>query len=233
MSKQTVFNTIKKYTSEFFLIFISVVLAFALSEWSSNKGEKVSEDKLLLEIKNGIQTDYADFESNKNMHQISNYGVKTLRKWANQESINQDSLGLYYFVIFRNYSPIINKTGYESLKIANLKTITDDSLRFQIIKLYEYHYNIIEQLENHNEEMQDFKNYFALTNKLISKYLVFGENGKLQQLKPSTLSADDKNELLSYLWRMELTKKFKIQRYGEVMSQINQLNTAIDKEIKK
>ncbi len=106
------------------------------------------------------------------------------------------------------------------------------SLRFQIIKLYDYHYNIIEQLENGNEEMQEFKTYFSSVNKLLTPYMTFDENGKLKNLNKAGLSEVQKNELLSYLWRMELTKSFKIKRYGEIIDEIVKLNKSIMNEIK-
>ena len=213
------------------MIFISVIIAFALTEWSSNQGEKVSETKILIEIKNGIESDLKDFESNLKMHQLSNNGVRSLRNWANNADVNQDSLKLHYYVVYRNYSPIINKTGYESLKETSLKIISNDSLRFQIIKLYDYHYNILEQLENKNEEMQDFKTYFSPINKILTPYMIFDDKGSLKTLKRATLSAHQKNELFSYLWRMELTKNFKIKRYGEVISEITNLSKSIKTEL--
>lgn len=209
-----------------------MILAFALTEWSANRGEKVSENKILGEIKNGIKSDYKDFESNLKMHKISKSGVGELRKWVNNQEINNDSIPVYYFLVFRNYSPIINKTGYESLKGTNLKTISNDSLRFQIIKLYDYHYNIIEQLENHNEEMQDFKNYFAPINEILSPYMNFDEKGILTGLNPANLSSTQKKELLSYLWRLEITKMFKILRYEQVLKEIETLEKSLDKELK-
>ena len=232
MSKEKLLNILKKYSTEFALIFISVILAFALTEWSSNRGEKISENKILSEIKNGINSDYKDFESNLKMHKISKAGVRELRKWANNKEVNNDSIPVYYYLVFRNYSPIINKTGYESLKETNLKTISNDSLRFQIIKLYDYHYNIIEQLENHNEEMQDFKTYFASTNKILTPYMNFDEKGNLKNLQKANLSEVEKKELLSYLWRLELTKMFKILRYEQVLTEIKNLDESLNTDLK-
>ncbi|MEG0931324.1 hypothetical protein [Algoriella sp.] len=232
MFKEKFLNILKKYSTEFALIFISVILAFALTEWSSNRGEKISETKILSEIKNGINLDYKDFESNLKMHKISKAGVRELRKWVNNEEINNDSIPVYYYLVFRNYSPIINKTGYESLKETSLKTISNDSLRFQIIKLYDYHYNIIEQLENHNEEMQDFETYFALVNKILTPYMSFDEKGNLKNLQKANLSEVEKKELLSYLWRLELTKMFKIFRYEQVLTEIKNLDKSLNAELK-
>lgn len=232
MFKEKILMQIKKYLSDFALIFISVILAFGLTEWSSNKGEKISENKLLIEIKNGIDSDLKDFEANLKMHKLSKDGVRALRNWTNNNPVNQDSLNFYYYIIFRNYSPIINKTGYESLKQINLKIISNDSLRFQIIKLYDFHYNILEQLENKNEEMQDFKTYFSPINSILTPYMIFDDKGNLKTFKKADFTVNQKKELLSYLWRMELTKKFKIIRYSEVIKEIGSLNKSITKEIK-
>lgn len=221
----------KKYFADFALIFVSVLLAFMLTEWSSGKGERISETKILTEIKNGINSDLSDFKSNLMMHKFGQTGVTELRNWANNNSYNRDSIPLFYFVLFRNYSPIINKTGYESLKSTNLKTISNDSLRFQIIKLYDFHYNILEQIENENDEMEDFKTYFQPVNSILSPYMVFEESGKLKTLQEAVLSKNQKNELLSYLWRMELTKKFKIMRYTQVIEEIRKLNASIEQEL--
>jgi hypothetical protein len=233
MFKEKVYDMLKKYSSEFILTFVSVIIAFTLTEWSSNQGEKISETKIIFEIKNGINTDLKDLQANIDNYKISSRAIHVIRNWLNQKEIPQDSVGLYYYVLFRNFSPIINKTGYESLKETNLKTITNDSLRFQIITLYDYHYKIIEKLEDNIEEMQDFKNYFAPVNNILHQYMVFSENGKITKLNPSGgISESHKKEILSYLWRMENNRRFKLLRYEGVMKAIHNLNKNIDRELK-
>ncbi|UHO38875.1 hypothetical protein H5J24_01425 [Chryseobacterium capnotolerans] len=234
MSRERVISTLKKYFTDFVLIFISVILAFILTEWSANQGEKVSQSKILTEIHNGLQSDTKDFKANRDNHKISIRGVQVFRNWTSGKPVPQDSIALYYYALFRNYTPIINKTGYESLKANNLKTITNDSLRFGIISLYDYHYQIIEKLENSNSEMQDFTNYFKATNDIIHPYLIFDEKGNTKGLQLThKLSENQKKELMSYFWRMELNKKFKVMRYNEVIKKQNELQKSISEELKK
>jgi hypothetical protein len=223
---------LRKYLPEFLLIFISVLLAFFLTEWSARQGDHDSEQKILLEIRRGIFTDSLDFSSNINGHKYSIRGIKMIRNWANNLPYPIDSFTSLYSIAFRNYSPIINKTGYESLKQTNLKTLSNDSLRFQIIKLYEYHYNIIEQIENVNAELQDFKNHFETINTLLSPYMIFDEKGNLLYLKQSTLSKAQKNLLLSLLWRIEINKSFKLIRYKSAIDEMNKLSNTLDREMK-
>jgi len=102
----------------------------------------------------------------------------------NGKEVSQDSIGLYYTALFRDYIPIINKSAYESLKANNLKTVTNDSLRLQIIELYDYYYSIIEALEYSVPEMQSFDNYFSEVNKMLTPYMEFDkETGNLIAVK--------------------------------------------------
>jgi hypothetical protein len=62
------------------------------------------------------------------------------RDLIKNKPISQDSIEIFYISLFRDYTPLINRSGYESLKESGLKTITNDSLRLQIITLYDYYY---------------------------------------------------------------------------------------------
>jgi len=229
MSKFT--DNIKKYTSEFILIFISVILAFAMTEWSNSRGEKLSEDKLLTEIRNGIRKDLEDFSNNVNGNKMSLRSAAVMRSWLNKEEVPQDSIAIYYSILFRNYAPIINKSGYESLKATNLKIITNDSLRSEIITLYDYHYKILETLENDAEEMQEFKNFYRPINNLLFPYMEFDAQGRLQKLAPTALTENQTKEILSYLWQIEFHRKFKLLRYEGVLKAIQQLDENISRNL--
>ncbi len=186
-----------------------------------------------MEINNGINADLKDFQANMNGHTISLRAISFMRDWLAGRSSSQDSMGLFYDVLFRNFTPIIHKSGYESLKATNIKTITNDSLRFQLINLYDYYYTILEKLEDQVAEMQDFKNFFAPTNEILSPYMTFNAEGRLVQLNPPVgLTKEKKQLLLSYLWKVENNKKFKLFRYGNVVDEIRKLGANIEKELK-
>lgn len=224
----------KEYTFQFVLIFVSVFLAFFLTEWSLSQDDKISENKILTEIDNGINSDLEDFEANISGHTLSLRAISVIRNWIDGKSVPQDSIGLYYNILFRNFTPIINKSGYESLKFTNLKTITNDSLKFQIINLYEYYYKILEKLEDNVTEMQDFENFYGPTNTILSPYFEFDEMGRLVKLIiPHHLTKAQKQELLSYLWKLENNKKFKIFRYNNVIEEIKKTDKNIKRELSK
>ncbi|MCH8534020.1 MAG: hypothetical protein LAT51_03030 [Flavobacteriaceae bacterium] len=93
---------------QFVLIFISVLLAFMLSEWSRSRNDKKSETKILIEINNSLSRDLEDFKSNIDGYKLSNRSTEVILNWVKGEAIPSDSINLYYQILFRNYTPIIN-----------------------------------------------------------------------------------------------------------------------------
>jgi hypothetical protein len=226
-------NKLKKYTFKFLSIFIAVISAFALSNWNENRNSHESEQKILIEIKNGIAIDTKDFRSNIRGHKISLKANQVFRDLIDNKAVSQDSIGLFYISLFRDYTPLINRSGYESLKAAGLKTITNDSLRLQIITLYDYYYGIIEVLDKVNE-MQSFKNYFAKVNGLLHPYMAFDAKGNLKEIaEPTALTEMQRKEILSYLWRLESNRQYKLQRYYSVLQVMQKATDNIEREIQQ
>lgn len=232
-------NNWKKYFFEFLSIFVAVLSAFALSNWNDNRNNKHSEQKILIEIKNSIEIDLKDFTININNNKFSLSADETFRKLlSNNEveniNVNQEFVARDYILLFRDYIPIINKSAYESLKANNLKTVTNDSLRIQIIELYDYYYSIIEKLEYEVPEMQSYKNYFQNTNAILYPYMEFDENGNLIKMNDLTnLTQNNKKEILSYLWRIRSNRHFKLSRYEVIIEKMNELKLSIKNELEK
>tara|TARA_B110001450_G_scaffold247829_1_gene263336 strand:+ start:255 stop:950 length:696 start_codon:yes stop_codon:yes gene_type:complete len=222
----------KKYIFEFLSIFIAVISAFALTNWNNNLNSRHSEQKILTEIKNGIGIDKQDFGGNIIGHNLSLRANNVFRELLKGKEVPQDSIGIFYTSLFRDYTPVINRSGYESLKETGLKTLTNDSLRFQIISLYDYYYEIIDILDRVNE-MQSFENYFASVNKLLHPYMEFDKNGNLIKItNPKELNEIQRKEILSYLWRLESNRIYKLGKYKSIIQIMEKVKSNIESEIK-
>ncbi len=222
----------KKYAFEFLSIFIAVISAFALSNWNDNRNSRLSEEKILREINNGISIDIQDFDGNMGGHQLSLRANAVFRDLINNKTVTQDSIQLFYIALFRDYTPIINRSGYESLKASGMKTIKNDSLRFKIIALYDYYYNLIEKVEDGIDEMKTFPNYFSLINDRLHAHMIFDQRGNFLRFDlPMNLTEQTKKELLSYLWRLEINRRFKLSRYETVKQAIQNVKKSIEEEL--
>ena len=69
-----------KYIFEFLSIFIAVISAFALNNWNDNKNNRNAENKILIEINNGLEKDLNDIRTNQMGHEI---GIKSVNYFKN------------------------------------------------------------------------------------------------------------------------------------------------------
>ncbi len=221
----------KRYTIEFISVFVAVFLAFALYSWYDSRSSSLSEKKILTEIKNGITLDKRDFQQNIEGHRLSIRAIHYFRNVIRGYNVNQDSLGLYYILLFRDYTPITNQSGYQSLNANGLKTIKSDSLRHSVITLYEYWYEIIGKLEDDIPEMNSFSNYYHPFTHHIHPFLKFNQQGLLYGIEEMTLAENERKELFNYLWKIQVNRLYKISRYELVINEIEKLQQLIEQDL--
>jgi len=202
----------RKYFFEILSIFLGITLAFGLNKWNQDRRDARSETKILSEMVHGLKLFF--------------------RQLINNETVPKDSLSFEYFMLWRDFISIQNKTGYESLKSKGLELIQNDSLRFDIVELYDFHFEILEKLEEKYSEMQYNKTYFHSMNDMLAEYMVFDEQGELIDIKqPIQLSKKDKNRILSFLKRMKDSRRFRLKYYKIVKDKIEELILKIEEEL--
>lgn len=232
MLKEKPKNPIKKYASEFIMIFISVILAFVLTEWSGNQSKKISEEKIYLEILNGLKKDSLDLAGNIDAH---NNGIKACKYWRKvimQDKAPKDSLVINYFLLTRNVIAIQNVSGYQTLKSKGLEIIENDSLRAKIINLYEFDYQVMKKFEEDYKENQFFENYFLEINKKIAPNLTFDSGGNIIDITlPLNISIPEKKILLSYLWKIQTSRMERSYAAISLKKKINNLYKEISTEV--
>lgn len=187
----------------------------------------------MIEIRNGLKLDLKDLSENIAGHRIGLKSCKYFKRLVGGETVGQDSISGYYYALLRDYISIQNKSGYEALKSKGLEFITNDSLRVKVIALYDYHYEILEKLEENYHEIQFNKSYFSQINDLLAEYLVFDKKGTLKSIRqPLKLSPKDQNAFFSYLMRIEFNRKAMLMYYNQVEKQVKDLITILDQAIK-
>lgn len=223
----------KKYAYEFLSIFIAVISAFALNNWNDNRKDNQAEEKILEEILHGLEKDIEDVQLNVKGHEFGLKANVFWRRVISNKATNMDTLQAFYFNSFRDFISIQNTSGYENLKSRGLELIKNDSLRTDIISLYEYDFNTLRTLEEDYAEMQFHNSYFKEINDYIAPNLQFDSQGKIIGLKqPLRLSEADKNTFFSYLWKIDANRNFILSFYGQIETNINELKEKIEEERK-
>ena len=226
------FKNWKKYGFEFLSIFIAVISAFALNNWNENKKDARSESKILIEISNGLQKDLDDIKLNVKGHEMGASACNYFRKAFAGKTIETDSLLFHFYNLTRDFVSIQNIAGYETLKSKGLELIRNDSLRLEIISLYEYDYNTLRKLEEEYYEMQFHENYFKEINQELAPNFKIDENGNITGIdSPLNIQENERKKLLLYLWKIQVNRMFIIGAYSGIEKKINKVRESITAEI--
>ncbi|MFY7827751.1 MAG: DUF6090 family protein [Flectobacillus sp.] len=225
-------DAIKKFGFEFLSIFIGVFAAFALDSWNETRKDKYVEIKILSEINNGLKQDIQDMELNMMGHKEGIEATTFFQKAILSLPINHDSTNVYYFRLFRDFISTQNSSGYQTLKSKGLEIIDNDSLRFQILSLYENDYNSIRKLEEEYSELQFHKNYYAKFNDCFAENLIFDTKGVVKGMNsPLALTTKQKNILLLDLYRIKRNRMFVLSIYEDIIVKIKALQQNIEEEL--
>ena len=221
-----------KYLFETLSIFIAVISAFTLNNWNQNRRDHKAEKEIVIELKNAVQIDLRTIRSNKAEYLYSKKSCDYLKNLINNKSVNQDSIQIIYKSIFDNAIFAPNKTGYDGLVTKGLGIVKDKLLRQRISYYYNYYFDILVKLEEH-EQGQAHKNYYFPINNILIKNMRFNEAGELIEIKqPISISELDKKKLYSYLWMIKHNIEIKINIYQHLEDQMLILEKHAEKTIK-
>ena len=118
-------------------------------------------------------------------------------------------------------------------KSKGLELINNDSLRLQIITLYEYDYNTLRKLEEEYSEMQFQENYFKGINEELAPHFKIDSVGNLNGIDlPLKIQENKRNKLLIYLWKIQENRHFILEYYSEIEKKIDKVRKNINNEIK-
>lgn len=225
-------KSLASFGLEFISIFIAVFSAFMLNNWNENRKSDQAGEKILTEMVNGLELDLIDLKNNIHGHKAGYRAVDYWRKAILNKPVPEDSCVMALYSITRDFVCNQNVSAYESLKSRGLEFIKNDSLRYQIIRLYEFDYNVLQKLEEEYYEMQFHENYFAWFCEVLAPFLEFNEYGFNNKLNtPVTLSEQDKKQFLMALFRIEQNRLWIAGYYNDIMKKVENLIEHIESEL--
>ena len=137
MEKNKTGKYLKYAIGEIVLVVIGILIALSINNWNQTRIEASEELKLLSEIQSNLKQSKKEIKSvlDKNEAYVSKY--LTLLNHTEQKLPYSPVLDTAFACIPSWASPYLTYTAYESLKSRGSKLVRNDSLRKQIIKMYE------------------------------------------------------------------------------------------------
>ena len=220
------------YAFDFLTVFTGITVAFLLNTWSEGRKDNHTETKILTEIKNGLQLDTADIAVNVLGHQLGIDACQYFRNLIDNKEVSDSLANKQFVVLMRDFVSIQNKSGYESLKSKGLELISNDSLRLSIIAMYDYHFQILEKMEENYFENQFYQNYFEPISQLLAGNFIYNDQGQLTGFsRPVKMTATQRKLFLTYLNKIQFNREFMISYYQQVNSAAVDLMNRIDAEL--
>ncbi len=222
-------RSLKAYSFEFLLIFVAVISAFVLNTWNENRKSKNAEEKILSEIYRGLEKDSIDIQTNKKGHEIAVRATTYFNDLIDGKNRNHsDSLFYYWLFLTRDVIFVQNTSGYDALKSKGLETIENDSLRAQLLTLYEFDYQRNKKFEEQFPENQYYPNYFKEINTLLSSNFIYDSVQNLKGISlPLVLNSTDKQLLRSYLWQIKLNRTIRAKECKKLNLKVSKLRENI------
>jgi hypothetical protein len=130
---------------EIVLIVVGILLALQISEWNQQRKDRAREKILLTELVSNLQTNIANLESDIEI-QVKSAGSLwfLLDHLDNQRPYDEP---LNHKFSDANFAPdvVLTSSAFETLKSSGLELIKSDSLRREIINMFEVDYPFLLQ----------------------------------------------------------------------------------------
>ena len=138
MEKNKTGKYLKYAIGEIVLVVIGILIALQINNWNQKRLDRSFELTMLSEIRSSLESDLNYYEGFKNRVERKSQGIQELLTMIASNKTYPDTVLLksYNKMVFGNLFDY-NKGGYEGLKSVGLDKISNDSLRKELILIYE------------------------------------------------------------------------------------------------
>lgn len=133
-------NYLKYAIGEILLVVIGILIALQINNWNENNKSHATEIKILKELKLALQQDLFNINVNVRSYKDVNRSLEIIKEQLQLDEITNDSLGYAFSKSLFNNSVAPTIGPYETLKSKGLDLISNDTLRQDIILVYEMAY---------------------------------------------------------------------------------------------
>lgn len=210
---------------EIFLLFVGINLAIGFNNWNENRAKVKIEWETLKELKEGIQKDRKDIETNIVGHKGRQQLYRYLTDHVDHQRPVSDTLLAVLPYLMGTTTFVTNTAPYEMLKSRGLEIISNDSIRLKLLTYYDISQEWI--VDNEVLHREHFKNYikpFAL------KYIRF-QKGSYYFADYEAMLADKSISPMFY-WAMR-TDSYILQLYKNALQETETLNQLLETEIER
>ena len=217
---------------EIVLVVVGILIALQIDTWNTKRVNEIRKNNILSEIREQLKDDLEDIQVNIAGHESSINAGERVIAYLRGDTVGQDSVGYFLVSLTGDYTSLNNMTSFETLKDFGLQHIRQGVLRTEVARLYDYHYESLETLEEEYYPASYFEIYNDRIMDVVEPLLYYDEQDQLR------FKSNVGNRILTPRIEYELRqasfwRTFQLREYNTVVDQIHLVDSLIGLEIGK
>jgi len=149
MEKNKTGKYLKYAIGEIILVVLGILIALSINNWNENKKERKLETKVLTELLSSLENNYNRMISDSLSRSSWNKSSEIVINFLERDLSYSDTLNIHFQHSRKPGTNLsLSYAGYEGLKNVGYDIITSDSLRKNIVELFELtHKALLEEME--------------------------------------------------------------------------------------
>ena len=215
---------------EIVLVVLGILIALQIDTWNTHRVNEIRKNNILSEIRIQLKDDLEDIKNNINGHEASIKAGERVAAYLRGDTVGQDSVSYYLLALTGDYTSLNNMTSFETLKDFGLQHIRQGVLRTEIARLYDYHYESLETIEEEYYPTSYYEIYNDRIMDIVEPLLYYDEKDQLRF--KSNIGNRILTPRIDYdLRQASFWRSFQLREYNEVVDQVHLVDSLIGLEI--
>ncbi len=151
---------------EILLVVIGILIALQVNNWNEERKIHAFERKILTDVLHTIDNDIANQEMLIRRLDTMSVGISNIYRLIGKNESSPDSIQKYINYLRTGIGFYWDRGAYESLKSVGLDKISNDSIRADLARLYDFAYPRIQAMIN-SEYLESYDEAFHLLDGLL------------------------------------------------------------------
>ena len=221
---------------EILLVVMGILLALQINTWNEERKFRQQQYGLLKDLAADLKANLKELESGREANRLFLDEYRSLSRAIREDQPSSPTIDSLCTHLPNWHSPFFTRTAYESLKNKGLEIVENDSLKQQIVALFEKEFVYLS--EDYDRTEWEFAS--NIKTELLNKYLQFEQRGSPSEsnlldfgLRPvdfESMKADQR--FANMLSELILYRSRGVFQYTQTIGSIKNILSEIETELK-
>ena len=220
---------------EILLVVIGILIALQIDNWNEERKFRAQQYSLLKDLAADLQANLQELENGREMNSLLLNEYRGLAQAIREDLPPSPVIDSLCRHLANWHSPFFTRTAYESLKNKGLEIIDNDTLKKQIVALFEKEFVFLS--EDYDRTEWEFAG--GIKTPLLNKYLQYEEESsqsEMDLLEPNILPVDFESmkadrQFVNMLSELIVYRSRGVYQYSKVIDLINAALRAIEVQV--